>query len=338
MVPVSTIMAKSSIVANRLRNLPTLLVYMFLLGFSDCAPAPSPLDVPVTNVTPLATHDPDPRFKLLPHYTNERLPATAVLMSTVYLLAEAADLDINSELVFDNPSIFDDYPSVSISLQNAKPTAILPVSFLVWGLYEAAMDMINNFKFTVSTFDILWKGKIVAWLRYHKVPPNASSGNPANRDVSLQVSVPSNYSSIVVGNRSNFAQKNKSENNTTSMTSAPNAVEPLTTASIITIHMQYLPDAKTLPIGTVFAIILETLKDNAEFSATARIPSSSFTLPAFDVTLVIRGNRGPSMRTPPYFEYAYLNRAIRQIPRLMLSEGKIAEVTFQIEVDDKEYV
>ena len=338
MVPVSTIMARSSNDASRLRSLQALIAYILLLGFADCAPLASALDYPYPNLTLLASHRPDPRFKLIPHYTNEPLPATAVLMSTIYLLAEAADLDFNGDLVFDQPSIFDDYPSVSISLRNARSSPHPPVSFLIWALYYAGVGMISHNKFAVGYFDLLWKGKIVGWLHYQKAPPNQTSGSLAERDVNFQVSAASNYLANHWTNTTNLAKKNSSETSIISMTSALLAEGTVAEPTIITIRMQYLPDAKTLPVGTVFAMIIGVLKDNAEYRATAHVQSSSTTVRGFDATLSIQRNQGPSMRTPPFFEYAYLNTGIRQIPRLMLSQGKIAEVMFQIEVEDKQYV
>lgn len=338
MISVPTIMARLAGQASRLRSLQTLLACIILLDFSEPATIASPLDLTLPNLTSLAAHDPDPRFKLTPHYTNERLPATAVLMSTVYLLAEAADLDLNSELEFDKPSVYDDYPSVSISLQNAKPSVPLPCAFLVWGLYFAGMDMIEHNKFVVGDFDVLWKGKITGRLRFQKAQPRASFESLANGSHSIQVSAPSNYSLDVPSGRSYFTKKRTNETVSAPETPSSAAMKSLTTDPILTLRMEFLQDAKTLPIGTVFAMILELLKDDAEFSATARVQSSSTSLPAFDATLDIQRIQGPSMRTPPYFEYAFLNRAIRQLPRLMLSEGKFAEATFQFEVDDKKYV
>ena len=331
-------MARLANQGSRLLSLQTLLAYTILLVSSKPATIASPLDLYPLNLTSLATHDPDQRFDLTPHYTNERLPATSVLMNTVYLLAEAADLDMNSELVFDNPAIFDDYPTVSISLYNAKPSVPLPCVFLVWALYYAAMDMIKHYKFVVSSFDLLWKGKITGRLQYQKVEPSASFESSANSSHSFPLSEPSNSSAKVPSDRRHFSKKRTNETISASVLPSPEAANTLIADPLITIHMQYLPNAQILPIGAVFGMTIEILKDNAEYPATDRVQSSSTAIRIFDATLEIRKTEGPSMRTPPYFEYAYYNRAIRQLPRLMLTEGKFAEAAFQIDLDKKEYV
>ena len=333
---VSTITARSANQGGRLSSLQTLLAYTILLGSSKPATIASPIDLYLPNLTSLVSHDPDPRFDLQSTYTDKRLPATAVLMSTVYLLAEAADLDMNSDMVFHNPSIHDDYPSVSISLYNLKPSVPLPCSFLVWALYYAVMDMFKHNTFAVSRFGLLWDWKVVGYLLYQKVEPSASLESSANSSHSFPVSAPSNYSTKVPSARRYFSKKRTSETTSASVISSPKAATTLTAHPTLTLRMEYLPDAKILSLRAVFAMIVELLKDNAEFPATALVRSSSTAKRVFDATLDIR--EGPSTRTPPYLKYTYLNQAISQLPRLMLSEGKFAEVTFQIELDNKEYV
>ncbi|CAF9939131.1 MAG: hypothetical protein HETSPECPRED_001494 [Heterodermia speciosa] len=329
-------MARLANQGHRSLSLQTLLVHALLLGFSKPATIASPFDLTRPNLTSLVAHDPDVRFKIVPHYTNDRLPATAILMSTVYLLAEAADLDMNSELEFDRPFVAEDYPSVSIDLQkNIRHSVILPSAFLVWALYLAAIDMIDNNKFVVSSFDLLWKGRIYASLRYQKPEPGASFESAANGSHNFQVSASSNYSAMVPSDRS-YTKNRASETFSVPLVRSPETVNTLVTDPLLTIHMQYLQDARILPIGTVFAMTLEMLKNDAEFPANSLVQSSSTTKRVFDATLEIQRSEGPSTMTPPYFEYMHLNRAIRQVPRLMLDGGKFAEVAFQIEIDQKE--
>ena len=62
----------------------------------------------------------DPHFSLQPHYTTTRLSATAILMNTIVLLAEAADVDIKAPIDFNRHATFDQYPSVVIDLQPGR--------------------------------------------------------------------------------------------------------------------------------------------------------------------------------------------------------------------------
>lgn len=56
----------------------------------------------------------DSRFSLQSHYSTTRLPATAILMNTLTLLTEAADLDFHDAFDFNRHAKFEDYPSVNI--------------------------------------------------------------------------------------------------------------------------------------------------------------------------------------------------------------------------------
>ena len=85
----------------------------------NCAiitPSSTSLDPPLLDVFYNSTlgGNIDPRFSLQSHYGTTRLPATAVLMNTLTLLTEAADLDYHDAFEFDRHAKFDDYPSVSI--------------------------------------------------------------------------------------------------------------------------------------------------------------------------------------------------------------------------------
>ena len=56
----------------------------------------------------------DSRFSLQSHYSTTRLPATAILMNTLTILTEAADLEYHDAFDFNRHATFADYPSVSI--------------------------------------------------------------------------------------------------------------------------------------------------------------------------------------------------------------------------------
>lgn len=272
------------------------------------------------NRTVLTAHTPDSRFKLQAHYTNERLPATAVLMNTVWLLGEAADLDFKSQVDFHKEAALDEYPAVSIDLKTAKPRDRLLACFWVWALYGAAFDMIIHTRFVVSEFDIMWKGKIIAKLQYQKGKAAGlidDSGSSDSADVLRDKRVMEASRMTVVNLTSTAVQSYSSDES-------------------VTLELQYLENAKNIPILTIFMVVLTTLKDNAEYPATARTQPFETKVRGFDAKLEIMRNEGPPIRRPPFFERADVNKAVRQLPELMLQQGKFAEISFIVDVDGKE--
>ena len=290
-----------------------------------------------SNLTSLTVNGVDSRFRLVSHFTNERLPATAVLMNTVYYISEAADLDFDAGMNVLRPFTSDDYPGMMIDLENAKPRYNLPAYILVYGLYGAAVQMIAESKFVVSEFDLLWKGRIVAKLRYQKAASSGTAikGDPGEDDQELNSPIPSNYSSDSSRGTPDILKGQTSTADIANMTLDSSSIDSTNADPEIKLHAQYPENAQLIPIWTIFVMIIATLKDNAWYKATARVQPMSTSVPGFDATLTIQT---PRTRQPPYLVYKQLNIAIPLIPILMLRHSKFAEMTFQIEIGGKEYV
>lgn len=288
------------------------------------------------NKTSVFGHDQDRRFRLESHYTSERLLATAVLMNTVTLLSEAADIDFHSEVDSDKTSTFDDYPNVVIDLKPTKAKDRLPACFWVWALYGAASDMIDRTKFFVSEHDIIWKGKIVAKLRYQKANPNEISR--IDREVH-RYTPSSTATSYMEGDTPTFDIKipldSAPMNGTSDSTSRESASE-VRALPKLDLELQYLKNAKDLPIWTVFMMVLATLKHSAAYPASARANPYVVSVAGFDASLEIARKTGPGSRRPPFLENTHVNHAIAWIPKIMLAQRKFAEVIFRFDIDGKE--
>ena len=282
-------------------------------------------------------HDPDPRFSLVSRYTTEKLPATSILMNTISLLIEAADIEFHDAVDIDRSVTSEDYPNVVIDLSPVRARDQIPDCFCVWALYLAATDMIRYTKFFVSDHDIIWKGKVVARLKYQKPSPNGLTRDGREVEIYKPNATATSY---LEGDLPTFDVKVPLPPLPTNDRSDPNLELPTTgdlashiPAGQMALHMQYLDDAQDLPIWTVFMMVLATLKDNAQYPALARVQNFVVNVPGYDARLGIMVPGGPARRRPPFFENRHVNNAMRLIPAFLLGQRKVAEIKFAFELD-----
>ena len=247
-------------------------------------------------------------------------------MNTVTLLAEAADLDFNGYINWNRHATFTRYPAVIIDLQLKRSRDPVHNFLLIWALYEAAWDMVAKNKFCVSDFDVVWRGKVVANLRYKKATQQelqeiggVESKNNETASLAYLERAGGSGMSLVGGITRGTGQVNTT-------VEFPLSVQT-SNEDVLTLHVQYLSNAKDLPIFSVFMAILAALKDNAYYAPTDRVYPFSSSTPGFDTQLSILRNE-PPITTPPFFERTHITHTIRLIPGFMLEERKIAEVAF----------
>lgn len=323
-------------------------VVLGLTAFSrvDCAavkPTPEPdpnyYDI-ILNKTVGHGHDPDPRFRLVSRYTTEKLSATAILMNTITMLTEAADIDFHDLVDFDKSVTSEDFPNVVIDFRTVKARDRLPDCFCVWALYLAATDMIRYTKFFVGEHDMIWKGKVVARLSYQKPRSNGLSEDGREVEIFKPNTTATSY---LEGDLPTFDVEIPLPSIPINDSSDANIGWPTTgdlvpnaPAGEMQLHLQYLENARDFAIWTVFQMVLATLKDNAEYPALARVQPFVVNLPGYDAKLGITPNGGPARRRPPFFENRNVNNAMRLIPAFVLGQRKVAEIKFSFELDDHE--
>ena len=123
-----------------------LCVFLFSCTNGETVKLARPSDpypsIPLSNSTVGLSGD--SRFALQPHYTSTRLSATAVLMSVIFFLAEAANYGFESFLDINRRASFPAYSSVVIDIQTVKSKDRLQNFLVIWGLYESAWDMVSR--------------------------------------------------------------------------------------------------------------------------------------------------------------------------------------------------
>ena len=264
----------------------------------------------------------DSRFSLQPHYTSTRISATAVLMNTVTFLSEAANHGFEAFLDINRRATFVAYPSVIIDIQTAKSKDRLQNFLLIWALYEAAWDMVAKNKFFVSEFDMVWKGKVVARLRYMAPPNGAIEQRIGLEEQKANKTTPVNVTLFQIE----------------SANSTHTALLPLntTTNAVLAMKLQYIRNGRDLPIYAVFMTVMATLVTNAYYPAKTRVQPFEASTPGFNAEMAISTSSGPSSYQAPFFEREHLNHAIQLLLEHMLQQRKFAEIAFTVMLDDKE--
>lgn len=196
--------------------------------------------------------------------------------------------------------------------------------------------MVAKNKFFVSEFDMVWKGKVVARLRY-TTPPDGG--------IKQRVGVGEQKGSKTVVSSSLAALGDKetsSVNATLSQIESANlthtALLPLstTTNNVLGMKLQFLRNGRDLPIYAVLITVMATLVKNAYYPANTRIRPFDASTPGFDAQLAVSVSTGPDSHHAPFFEREHLNHAIQQLPEFMLEERKFKEIAFTVMLDNKE--
>ncbi|KAL8788388.1 MAG: hypothetical protein Q9195_007346 [Heterodermia aff. obscurata] len=257
-------------------------------------------------------------------------------MNTINFLSDAADYGFESFLDINRRASFPDYPSVIIDVQTAKSKDKLQNFLLIWALYEAAWDMVAKNKFVVSEFDIVWKGKVAARLRYTTPPESGIVQHIGEAEQKGRKTV------ISPGSAALGVKETSSVNVTLSHIEPANlthtALLPLSTTVKVNLAMrlQYLRNGRDLQIYAVLLTVMATLVKNAHYPAKTRIRPFDASTPGFNAEIGISVSTGPGSHQPPYFERDHLNHAIQQLPAYMLEERKFKEIAFTVLLDDKE--
>ena len=254
-------------------------------------------------------------------------------MNTVTLLAEAADLDFNGYVKWNRPATFSRYPAVDIDLQLKRSRDPVHNFLLIWALYEAAWDMIDKNKFCVSDFDMVWRGKVVAVLRYKQATQQELQETEGGESKDNETASFAGLTTARGGGTSMLGGIARGTGQVNTTVELPLSVQT-SNEDVLTLHLQYLSNARDLPIFGVFMAVIAALKDNAYYAPTDRVYPFSSSTPGFDTQLSILRNE-PPITTPPFFERTHITHTIRLIPGFMLEERKIAEVAFTFRLGNK---
>ena len=188
----------------------------------------------------------------------------------------------------------------------------------------------------MSEFDIVWKGKVVARLRYTTpadggINQRVRAGDQKGRKTAVS-------SGLTALGSKDTSSVNVSLSQIGSANLTHTALLPLstTTNAVLGLKLQYLSNGRDLPIYAVFLTVMATLVKNAYYPANSRVRPFDASTPGFNAQIAISVSTGPGSQQAPFFERDHLNHAIQQLPEFMLEERKFNEIAFTVILDNKE--
>ena len=262
---------------------------------------------PILN--PLLSAPWDPCFSIRAGYSNIRLPATSVLMNAINAAASLANLDFEKQVTFHLLPL-PKFPEVQIEFVPAPPLPSVEAKIFVWGLYGGINDIVGRKQYREVEFDLLWKGNVVAWLRFEKAESGTRAFNMAGGDTKM-LEPASNSSGVM--------------EITDTLMAGPLA--PFSFAA------QFTPYAKPFTIFQVFMAVLSALVQIARFPSRSIVKPLIYESQDYNARIVVMM---ADRRTPPYFEYIWLIEGLRRIPDFMFEKGKFMELGWKIRVNGKE--
>ena len=266
---------------------------------------------------------PDTRFAHKAIFSENTLPLTPCLMSTVELLAQYAERDWLSQVRARHGVVLPEYPQVEIAVIPAAPAFSVEVRLVIWGLFVGIRDIVLENNYHEAEFEIFWEEKLVAYI-YFTLSTDlrvTSSNTTLGTEESLNLLLPSPNNTI--GNTLDTSS---------SARDSPDALydEHFSWRPI------FAPTARTLTVVEVFLTVMAGLENAASHAASDKVhgPYASAAVDVnANVQFGIHKRRKPRPR-PPFFQYIHIIKVLRLIPGYMLEKRRFSELFFTIDVDD----
>ena len=301
------------------------LVLVVLLYPSTALSSPLSLQPRANSLLPLTSSDNlsealqsppwDSRFSIRAGYLNTRLQPTAVLMNAVNVAADLAVLDFNNRFIVDIAPL-QKYPDVKIDFVPVPPMIAIETKILVWGLYGGINDIVGRKQFKEVEFDLLWNGKVVAWLRFEKAVNNMVGETAERKKPTIDP---------------HFLQTSKQ--NDTMPPRLQTDIGLTANPTPFAFTAQYTPYSKPLSIFQVFMSVFSALVQVAPLAANSDVKALVYEAQDFNSRIVVFRTEGKAWQV---FEYRWLIEGLKRIPEFMLESAKFAEIGWEIKVNGKE--
>ena len=306
-----------------------LLPFVFpLLGLCSPFVVPTqprilfPSIINTSSAGPLLSVPWDSRFSIRAGYSSVRLPPTSTLMNAVDVAANLATLDFDKQFEVHFLPL-PKYTDVQIEFEAVPPAKYVDAKILVWGLYGGINDIVGRKQFREVEFDLLWSGKVVAWLRFEKVERKTlSEGIAATENGTSSILEPEMSQNKGMNG---FSATSDLSGISKNLAAGPNPA--------FGFAAQFTPYAKPLSIFQVFMSVLAALVQVAVFRVTTIVKPLVYEALDYNSQIaVLRRER----KAPPFFEYRWLIEGLKRIPEFMLAQGRFAELGWKVMVGGKE--
>lgn len=237
-------------------------------------------------------------------------------MNAVNVAAYLANLDFNKKADVDVPSL-PNYPEVSIDFVPVPPAKSVETKILVWGLYGAINDIVGRRQFRGVEFDLLWNGKVVAWLRFESTAKDKLEATNQRKQLTFRPTI-----SLTYINNDTKPPDLRNDN-----------IDLIDDPTSFFFSAQYTPYSKPLSIFQAFMSVFSALVQIAPFPSTSIVKPLAYEAQDFNSRIVVLKTE---RKVRPFFEYRWLIEGLKRILEFMLEAAKFEELGWKIEIDGKE--
>ncbi len=267
------------------------------------------------NVTKLSRLEIDSRFTTTYKVGQSRLPATSCLMNVLNAMIELATLNFNervSRQVYRDA----DYPEVTIAFITVWPRLSVQVRYLLWGVWEGIIWMMNHQTFKDLVIGARWEGTLMSniWIRnsYEQSSIAESNGTLGLVGQSGEISV---SNATIDSTRGLSVDDARNPSN-----------KPHVTVSVTEV-------GETLGIAEVFGAVFAALEYMAHFPSTDEVVGFQIAPDSGSTTIGILEHPESPAAGPPFLEYQWAILAMGIIPKVFLQQRSFTEVVIEIAVD-----
>lgn len=255
----------------------------------------------------------DPRFTTDYHPGQTRLSATSSLMNAVQAMMELALENFTAPILARN---YQDasYPEVMIVPTRSAVGYRVEARFLLWGIWEGIMWMIDHGSFRDLVIDAYWDDVLMCgiWIKRGEGAASIAGSNGTLGLTARLEKIPIQNATATQG------------------VSMVDVEDPLNDR-----HLRVAVTAvgESLRIKELFVAIFAVLEYLAHFPNTDEVVSFQISPDNEDTTIgMVEGTITPPIR-PLFLEYQWVILSLGQIPEYMLQQRRFTEVVIEISVD-----
>ena len=258
---------------------------------------------------------PNENFGYSIHYTNPLISARPCLMLSVFAMRDLALQDFESKFEGKTWAMYS-YSEVEISF-TPKAAVASTVRWALWSLAAANRDMLVRSRFQTAQFDTHYSGVQIGVLKFF-VPDYSIGGEAGTNDTLFTPSLPSRPASAGTG--------------TNLVLSNPPDLEDDPRSFKVELNFK----TTDIPERDIFMSVVQALLNLGPFNSTERV-TQPISLVGNALTVQISTSfKNVERSSPPFLLYRHVIIALAALPRVMLREGKFAEVDIRVLIDEVE--
>lgn len=249
---------------------------------------------------------------------NQGLAKTQVLFQILQALQNLALEDFNAE------SLPRDYGhpwfEINIDGPTLEPKSNILYKYALWGLYSAIWYMLSNNFYREVTYELLWEGSLIGWIRFIKRDRSTvGSNDDLNTDINSLLTAPPNTNSTLLGAATNVT--------------GSSALGAIFHNSRVTAEIDMA--GRPLLVADVFMTVFTAIVEMAPSPKTQIVRAFSAS-GDYNVWFRIDDPATPPRRRAPFLTYEAVIWAVGKVPVAMVrGENEWREMQMTIKVDNR---